>query len=100
MTLADTYNFHNTLLNELRFGYVRTTGRTESNAPLKWSDVGVSEGSMGMANELPNLNIVGSVAFSSAFPLGFAQNSFVLRDDLSVVRGAHTLRFGGSLTRL
>lgn len=100
LSLADTYTFSNTLLNDLRFGYVRTTAHTESLAPFKWSDVGVSEGDMSLANELPNLNIVGSVAFSSAFPFGFVQNNFVSSDSLSFIHGAHTLRFGGSLTRV
>ncbi|HXQ34285.1 MAG TPA: TonB-dependent receptor, partial [Anaerolineales bacterium] len=53
-----------------------------------------------MNDELPNLNILGSVAFSSAFPLAFAQNSFIFSDGLSLVHGAHTLRFGGSVTRV
>jgi len=99
-SLAHTYTFDNALLNQLRLGFVRTTGRTESHSPFKWSDVGVKEGTMNMTDELPNLNILGSVAFSSAFPLAFAQNSFILSDGLSLVHGAHTLRFGGSVTRV
>ena len=55
---------------------------------------------MSETNALPNFNILGSAAFSSAFPFGFAQNSFVITEDLSSVQGAHTLHFGGSLTRL
>lgn len=98
--LAYTYTFNGESLNELRFGYVRTTSRTESRAPFKWSDVGVTEGETSHANELPNLDIVGSVALSSAFTFGFAQNSFVLSDEFSVVHGPHSLRVGGSLTRL
>jgi hypothetical protein len=100
LTLAHTYSFDHGVLNELRAGFVRTAGRAQSHAPFKWSDVGVSEGDMNMTDELPNLNILGSVAFSSAFPLGFAQNSFVLSDDFTLVRNAHTLRIGGSVTRL
>ncbi|HET6181839.1 MAG TPA: carboxypeptidase-like regulatory domain-containing protein [Candidatus Sulfotelmatobacter sp.] len=100
LTFAHTYIFDNSVLNELRAGFVRTTGRTESHAPFKWSDVGVNEGEMSMTDELPNLNILGSIAFSSAFPLGFAQNSFVLSDDFSLVHNAHTFRIGGSVTRL
>lgn len=99
-SVAHTYAFNNGWLNELHVGYVRTTGRTESKAPLKWSDIGVNEGETSRANELPNLNILGSVAFSSAFPLDFTQNSFEFGDALSFVRSTHTLRFGGSLTRL
>src|SRR5215831_3257252 len=53
-----------------------------------------------MTDKLPNLNILGSVAFSSAFPYTFVQNSFVVTDTLSLVRGPHSLRLGGSLTRL
>jgi hypothetical protein len=55
---------------------------------------------MSGANALPNLNILGSVAFASAFPLSFTQNSFVFSDALAFVRRAHALRLGGSLTRL
>jgi hypothetical protein len=100
LSLTHIYAFDNGLLNETRAGFVRTTSRAESHAPFKWSDVAVSEGEMNMTNELPNLNILGSAAFSSAFPLGFAQNSFVFSDDFSLVHNAHSLRFGGSLTRL
>jgi Carboxypeptidase regulatory-like domain/TonB dependent receptor len=99
-SLAHTYTFDNALLNQLRLGFVRTTGRAQSHSPFAWSNVGVTEGEMSMNDELPNLNILGSVAFSSAFPLAFAQNSFIFSDGLSFVHGAHTLRFGGSVTRV
>jgi Carboxypeptidase regulatory-like domain/TonB dependent receptor/TonB-dependent Receptor Plug Domain len=99
-SLAHTYIMSNSQLNEARVGYVRTRNSTQSTPPFKWSDVGVAEGELSEANELPNLNIVGSVAFSSAFPYTFTQNSYVLGDTLSIVHGAHALRFGGSLTRL
>ncbi len=100
INLHHTYALNSAWINELRFGYARTTSRTQSHAPFKWSDIGVAEGDMSETNALPNLNILGSVAFSSAFPFGFAQNSFVVTEDLNSVHGAHTLHFGGSLTRL
>ena len=100
INLSHTYALNSARINELRFGYVRTTSRTQSHAPFKWSDIGVAEGDMSEANALPNLNILGSAAFSSAFPLGFAQNSFVITEDFSSVHGAHAFHFGGSLTRL
>jgi hypothetical protein len=99
-SLAYTYAISSTSLNEARLGYVRTRNSTESNAPFNWSDLGVAEGEFSEANELPNLNILGSVAFATAFPYTFAQNSLVFSDVLSSVHGAHALRFGGSLTRL
>ncbi|PWT83585.1 MAG: hypothetical protein C5B58_06315, partial [Acidobacteria bacterium] len=99
LSLSDIYTISNSLLNEARIGYARTKMKTDSDAPFKWSDLGVTEGDASEANELPNLNILGSVAFASAFPFTFTQNSFVFSDTFSIVRGAHALRFGGSLTR-
>ena len=100
VSLAHTYVLNSTLLNEARIGYVRISTESSASAPFKWSDVGVSEGAMNKANELPSLNIVGSVSMSSVFPRTYTQNSFVLGDVFSWLKGAHTLRFGGSLTRL
>jgi Carboxypeptidase regulatory-like domain/TonB dependent receptor/TonB-dependent Receptor Plug Domain len=99
-SLAHTYIFRNAWLNEARIGYVRTRTTTEAQTPFKWSDVGVAEGEMSQNNELPSLNILGSVSIASGFPRKITQNSFVLSDVLSLARGAHTLRLGGSLTRL
>jgi hypothetical protein len=99
-SLAHTYTFHNAWLNEARVGYVRTRTTTEAKTPFNWSDVGVAEGAMSDNNELPSLEILGSVSIASGFPRTIAQNSFVFGDSLSFVRGAHTVRLGGSLTRL
>jgi hypothetical protein len=99
-SLAHTYTFRNAWLNEARIGYVRTRTTTEARTPFHWSDVGVAEGEMSHNNELPSLKILGSVSIASGFPRTIAQNSFVFGDNLSFVRGAHTVRLGGSLTRL
>jgi hypothetical protein len=99
-SLAHTYTFRNEWLNEARIGYVRTRTSTEAMTPFKWSDVGVSEGEMSHNNELPSLSILGSASIASGFPRTIAQNSFVFSDNLSFVRGAHTVRLGGSVTRL
>lgn len=97
---AHTYMFSSSLLNEARIGFVRTSTGTGSNAPFTWSDVGVAEGSMNRANELPNLNIMGSVSMSPVFARTYTQNSFVLSDAFSWLQGPHALKFGGSLTRV
>ena len=99
-SLAHTYTFRNASLNEARIGYVRTRTTTEARTPFHWSDVGVAEGEMSHNNELPSLKILGSVSIASGFPRTIAQNSLVFGDNLSFVRGAHTIRLGGSLTRL
>src|SRR5215471_18960834 len=98
-SLANTYALSTNWLNEARAGYVRTKTLTGAVAPFKWSDVGVAEGEMSGNNELPSLSILGSVSMASGFPRTVTQNSFVLDDLLSLVRGAHTVQFGGSMTR-
>jgi hypothetical protein len=99
-SLAHSYTFRNAWLNEARIGYVRTRTTTQARTPFHWSDVGVAEGEMSHNNELPSLVILGSVSIASGFPRTIAQNSFVFGDNLSFVRGSHTVRLGGSLTRL
>ncbi len=99
-SLAHTYVFSNALLNQARIGFVRTRTRMEANAPFKWSDVGVSEGEMNHNNELPNLNIAGSVSMATTIPRTYTQNSFVFNDVLGLLKGSHAMKFGGSLTRL
>jgi Carboxypeptidase regulatory-like domain/TonB dependent receptor/TonB-dependent Receptor Plug Domain len=99
-SLAHTYTSGNSLINEARLGYVRTSSGTRAMTPFKWSDVGVAEGEMNNENELPSLKILGSVSMASGFPRTFAQNSYVLTDDVSFVHGAHIFKIGGSLTRL
>jgi hypothetical protein len=99
-SIAHTHTFHNAWLNEVHIGYVRTKTETQANTAFSWSDIGVAEGEMSGNNQLPSLEILGSVSIASGFPRSITQNSFTFRDDLSFVRGGHTLRFGGSLTRL
>jgi hypothetical protein len=99
-SIAHTYTFNAAMLNETRIGFARIRTETNATAPFKWSDVGVLEGTMNRADELPNLNIVGSVSMSSVFPRTYAQSSLALGDVFSWLKGAHTLRLGASLIRL
>jgi hypothetical protein len=99
-SLSHTYSFRNAWLNEARIGYVRTRTSTEATTPFKWSDIGVAEGEMSLNNDLPSLRILGSASIAAGFPRVIAQNTFTLADNLSVVHSTHTVRLGGSLTRL
>jgi hypothetical protein len=99
LSLENTYALSSTWLNEVRVGYVRTRTHTAAMAGFNWSDLGVSEGEMSQNNELPSLSILGSVSVASGFPRTITQNSFVFDDVLSFVRGAQSVRLGGSLTR-
>jgi hypothetical protein len=100
VSLADTYVGSSTFLNEARLGFVRSSTKSGSQAPFKWSDIGVSEGEANDNNELPNLLILGSVSMASAIPRTYTQDTFSFSDTFSLIRGAHAMKFGGSLARL
>jgi hypothetical protein len=67
-SIAHTYSFRNAWLNDARIGYVRTRTDTQARTAFSWSDVGVAEGVMNNNNELPSLEILGSVSIASGFP--------------------------------
>ena len=100
VSLAHTYIFSNSVLNQFRIGAVRISTTMTADAPFSWSDVGVTESEMNHNNELPSLSILGSVSMASVLPRTYAQASFMFNDILSLVRGLHTFKLGGSLTRL
>jgi Carboxypeptidase regulatory-like domain/TonB dependent receptor len=99
-SLAHTYVFSSASLNEVRIGFVRSSTTSGAEAPFQWSDVGVSEGEMNNNNELPDLNILGSVSMATAFPRTYTQNTPSFSDVFSLLKRAHGLKFGGSLARL
>jgi TonB dependent receptor/Carboxypeptidase regulatory-like domain len=100
VSLSHAHIFDDGWLNLARFGYVRTESNTQAKTPFGWSDIGVAEGEMSHNNDLPSLSILGSVSIASGFPRSINQNSLVLSDELGFVRGKHSLRLGGSITRL
>jgi Carboxypeptidase regulatory-like domain len=100
VSLAHTYVQSNALLNQARIGFVRTSTKMEAHVPFKWSDIGVSEGEMNQNNELPSLNILGSLSMAPVLPRTYTQNSFVFNDVLSLLKGSHAMKVGGSLTRV
>jgi hypothetical protein len=99
-SIAYTHNFGSARLNEARVGYVRTRNDTQAITPFKWSDIGVAEGEMSNNNELPSLEVLGSVSIASGFPRIITQKSFVFSDTFSFIRGRHAVRLGGAVTRL
>jgi hypothetical protein len=99
-TMTHTYTLNSKGVNQAEFGFVRTSTTTGAQAPFSWSDVGVAEGEMNEANALPSLNILGSLSMAPAFPRTYTQNSIAVNDTLSLLKGPHVLKLGGSLTRL
>ena len=100
ISLSHTYSFDQSTLNQVRFGFIRTVGDTNTQAPFSWSDIGVTAGAMNQGNELVNLTVVGSIGFTPGSPQQFTQNNYAVMDDFNHVSGKHDLKIGGSLTRV
>jgi len=98
-SISHLYQGGSSWFSETKFGFVRTVTTREAQAPFKWSDVGVSEGEMNDNNELPSLSILGSVSMATVLPRTYKQDSSVIGNATSVLRGNHELKLGALLTR-
>jgi len=97
-SLAHTYTFSPTLLNQAEVGYHYTKAPTIQQQLFKWSDVGVT--ASGFANEFPSFNINGSAtAGGNGQGLDIVQKHLTFQDSVTYIKGRHTFRFGGGITR-
>src|SRR5216684_2305371 len=97
-TLAHTYIFSPTLVNEFEIGYHRQWSFFEQAEPVKYSDFGVNAPSYD--NGIPEIYIIGAVTLGgNGQTLLNIQNHYILQDTLSYTRGRHTLRLGGGIER-
>jgi hypothetical protein len=97
-TVAHTYIFSPTLVNEFEIGYHRQWSFFQQAEPVKYSDFGVNAPSYD--NGIPEILIAGAVTLGgNGQTLLNIQNHYILQDTLSYTRGRHTLRFGGGIER-
>ncbi len=82
--LNETHIFTPTMLNEFRAGVIRLRGGNDAPAHL----------------DLPAISITGITGFSyGQYPNGWWQTAYNFKDVFTVIRGAHTLKFGGEYRR-
>jgi hypothetical protein len=103
LTLDETHVFSTTLVNDFRFGYVRINNSALNVNPVTVSDAGIDR---------PTDNLTSSIYKFTFLTSGFqfgptpqanqyqTQNNFNFVDNLSWVRGRHTLTFGGQYVRV
>jgi Carboxypeptidase regulatory-like domain len=92
------YTFSPNLFNQFGFGFHRTHVATIQEIAFKWSDVGVAAPSN--ADPFPQLAITGGPTLGgNGQGLNLGQNHFTFQDSLTWIRGRHTWRFGGGVTR-
>ncbi|MGB8010059.1 MAG: carboxypeptidase regulatory-like domain-containing protein [Terriglobales bacterium] len=96
-SLADNYILRNNLFNQIRVGYDRISSHTTPHSPFTFSQLNVD--SSAQNNDKPSVTINGSDNFNAGTYSPNAQNLFSLVDDLAWIRGRHSFRFGGGVTR-
>jgi hypothetical protein len=81
------HTFSPTVLNQLKVGYVRRTANF------------FGPGSEGIPEQLAIDALSGQFGGSTAIPQLFTENQFQYKDDISVTKGKHQLKFGGEYRR-
>ncbi len=97
-SLAHTYAFTAQVVNQAEFGYHRTYAGTQQSFPFKWADIGSTVPSFDEA--IPVIQTLGGFNIGGNGQTVINElNTYVLQDTLSWIRGRHSIRFGGSVTR-
>lgn len=102
-TLAETHVFSNTLLNELRFGWVHIANSINNEQVIGLGDLGISR-----PNSNVDTNIYRFQFAQSGFQFGPTpaasqsqqQNNFTILDTVSKSLGRHQLRLGEQVDRV
>ena len=99
LSLTHTYIFNSQLVNQAEFGFHRTDVHISQEVPLHFSDVGITAPSF--INSLPVIDVQGGFNIGgNGQATNVEQNTFVYQDGVSWVRGKHSFKFGGGLTRV
>ncbi|MEK7407962.1 MAG: TonB-dependent receptor [Acidobacteriota bacterium] len=99
--LSDTHTFRPNLTNEFRFGLIR--GFNPRNGPIKGPEIVKELGLTNLAPNLPDLEAIPSMAvtgFSTISTLNYlrpAEMVYQWQDNVSWMRGRHTIKMGGEI---
>ncbi len=103
LTLNETHIFSPSLVNELRVGANRINIAFNPNTLLNPSNYGLGTGPSGNGNVgLPQITVSDlNLTFGgpSGFPQGRADTYGVLSDAVTLLKGKHSLKFGGEFRR-
>jgi carboxypeptidase family protein len=103
LSVGETHLFSPRVVNDLRFGYVRINNNLSNVPPVTAGDLGIDRPTNSVTDSIYKFTLG-----SSGFQIGptppadqtQVQNNFSFVDNLSWVRGSHSLRFGGEYTRV
>lgn len=98
LSASHVYTFSPSVVNQLDFGFHRTDVSRLQQELFQFSDIGVT--APRTANLFPVIGIAGQVATGgNGQDVRIVQNHYTIQDSLTYVRGRHTFRFGGGITR-
>src|SRR5262249_1261707 len=99
--MQDLHIFRPNVLNEVRFTFSRVNGRQvpPTNSP-QLSDLGVNLYQPANAPKvIEGVSVSGLFSFGDHAFGGFVRNNYVWYDDVKIVRGRHSIGFGGLVQR-
>jgi hypothetical protein len=100
-TVSETHIFSPSLVNEARLGFNRISIAFDPANTLDPTSVGIGDGLSGKVG-LPQIELLDiGLIFGgpSGFPQGRNDTTGVLSDTLTMLKGKHTLKFGGEFRR-
>jgi Carboxypeptidase regulatory-like domain len=103
LSIDETHLFSNTLVNDFRFGYVRINNSLQNINPVTAVDLGIDRPTNSVTKSIYKYTLnssgfqIGPSPFADQFQ---TQNNFNFVENMSWVKGAHVLRFGGDVTRV
>ena len=100
-TLSETHVINSAFVNELRLGFNRTKGTNTPRATLNPADFGINNGNDKPIG-LPQFTVAASLNFGgpAGMPAGRADATYIASDSVSLMRGAHSLKFGGEYRQI
>jgi hypothetical protein len=97
-SVSHIHTFSSTLVNQIQFGFHRIHVPTVQEEIFEWSDIGVTAPSN--ANPFPAIAVQGSLTLGgNGQGLTLSQDHYNIQDSLTYIRGRHTFRAGGGITR-
>jgi hypothetical protein len=93
-SLNHTYTISPTTLNQLTLGYTRSYSLNAPTVDRTPESLGIMGMPMYTDGGSPRFRVSGRWDLSSGGPVKFISNTYQIKDDVSMIRGRHTVKFG------
>jgi hypothetical protein len=98
LSISHVYTLSSNLLNQIDFGFNRTEVGSLQQEVFTYADIGVT--APPIANQFPVIGVNGSGSTGgNGQSVTVLQDHVTFQDSVTYVRGNHTFRFGGGITR-